>query len=163
MYNYRPPYPNELMHHGIQGQKWGVQHGPPYPLKNSFSARRKEKGHHSWYEKKMARKEKRAIKKYEKNAEKAKETTSERKKEKYEEKSAKARAKVESISETGQKYYSLDRKERRKIDRGYAAVKVLTVLASPALPVYAGVSYANRMHASNRVDKKAREKQYRNG
>ena len=23
---------NELYHHGIQGQKWGVKHGPPYPL-----------------------------------------------------------------------------------------------------------------------------------
>lgn len=25
-------YENELMHHGIPGQKWGVKHGPPYPL-----------------------------------------------------------------------------------------------------------------------------------
>lgn len=25
---------NELYHHGILGQKWGVKHGPPYPLKN---------------------------------------------------------------------------------------------------------------------------------
>lgn len=24
---------NSLYHHGIQGQKWGVRHGPPYPLK----------------------------------------------------------------------------------------------------------------------------------
>ena len=22
----------ELYHHGIKGQKWGVQNGPPYPL-----------------------------------------------------------------------------------------------------------------------------------
>lgn len=22
----------ELYHHGIQGQKWGVRNGPPYPL-----------------------------------------------------------------------------------------------------------------------------------
>lgn len=29
---YRPPYPNELYHHGIKGQAWGVQNGPPYPL-----------------------------------------------------------------------------------------------------------------------------------
>ncbi|MCI8992270.1 MAG: hypothetical protein HFG80_06010 [Eubacterium sp.] len=24
--------PDELFHHGIKGQKWGVRHGPPYPL-----------------------------------------------------------------------------------------------------------------------------------
>lgn len=25
-------YKDYLMHHGIEGQKWGVRHGPPYPL-----------------------------------------------------------------------------------------------------------------------------------
>jgi hypothetical protein len=30
--NPRPPYPNELFHHGIKGQQWGVRNGPPYPL-----------------------------------------------------------------------------------------------------------------------------------
>lgn len=25
---------NYLSHHGIQGQKWGKQNGPPYPLKS---------------------------------------------------------------------------------------------------------------------------------
>ena len=28
----------ELYHHGIKGQKWGVQNGPPYPLKLSDKA-----------------------------------------------------------------------------------------------------------------------------
>ena len=28
-----------LMHHGIKGQKWGVKHGPPYPLDSSVSKR----------------------------------------------------------------------------------------------------------------------------
>lgn len=27
----------ELYHHGIKGQKWGVQNGPPYPLDSSIS------------------------------------------------------------------------------------------------------------------------------
>lgn len=27
---------NYLMHHGIQGQKWGVRNGPPYPLKDTI-------------------------------------------------------------------------------------------------------------------------------
>lgn len=26
---------NELYHHGIQGQKWGIRNGPPYPLDRS--------------------------------------------------------------------------------------------------------------------------------
>jgi len=26
----------ELYHHGIAGQKWGVQNGPPYPLKETI-------------------------------------------------------------------------------------------------------------------------------
>ena len=26
---------DELFHHGIKGQRWGVRHGPPYPLKAS--------------------------------------------------------------------------------------------------------------------------------
>lgn len=25
-------YSDELCHHGIKGQKWGVKNGPPYPL-----------------------------------------------------------------------------------------------------------------------------------
>lgn len=28
---------NELYHHGIHGQKWGVRHGPPYPLDDTTS------------------------------------------------------------------------------------------------------------------------------
>ena len=27
----------ELYHHGIKGQKWGVQNGPPYPLNDNIS------------------------------------------------------------------------------------------------------------------------------
>ena len=29
---------DELYHHGIKGQKWGVQNGPPYPLGSHTSA-----------------------------------------------------------------------------------------------------------------------------
>lgn len=29
----------ELYHHGIAGQKWGVQNGPPYPLKETVHDR----------------------------------------------------------------------------------------------------------------------------
>ena len=36
-------YSDELWHHGILGQEWGVQNGPPYPLSDSaHSAKEKE-------------------------------------------------------------------------------------------------------------------------
>lgn len=28
-------YPNELYHHGVPNQRWGVRNGPPYPLNRS--------------------------------------------------------------------------------------------------------------------------------
>lgn len=31
--------PEYLEHHGIRGQKWGVEHGPPYPLKEGVSSK----------------------------------------------------------------------------------------------------------------------------
>lgn len=34
---------NYLMHHGIEGQKWGVKHGPPYPLGSDVSTGNKLK------------------------------------------------------------------------------------------------------------------------
>ncbi len=35
MHSDRLVYPNELYHHGIEGQKWGKRNGPPYPLNYS--------------------------------------------------------------------------------------------------------------------------------
>lgn len=32
---------NELYHHGIEGQKWGVRNGPPYPLSRNKNVRRR--------------------------------------------------------------------------------------------------------------------------
>lgn len=36
-------YQPYISHHGIDGQKWGVRNGPPYPLKKSMSQRVGEK------------------------------------------------------------------------------------------------------------------------
>lgn len=35
-------YTIELWHHGIKGQQWGVQNGPPYPLSDTVSSRIKK-------------------------------------------------------------------------------------------------------------------------
>lgn len=34
---------SELSHHGKEGQKWGVMHGPPYPLDKNASVQAKKK------------------------------------------------------------------------------------------------------------------------
>lgn len=34
---------SEFNHHGIEGQKWGVQNGPPYPLDSSASKQKIKK------------------------------------------------------------------------------------------------------------------------
>lgn len=39
---YKQP-PSWLAHHGIEGQKWGIQHGPPYPLGSDVSTGNKLK------------------------------------------------------------------------------------------------------------------------
>lgn len=57
MNSYRPPYPNELYHHGIKGQRWGVRNGPPYPLSSKVHSsvvkrkRRGKVGSYPWDEK----------------------------------------------------------------------------------------------------------------
>lgn len=52
---------NELYHHGIQGQKWGVQNGPPYPLDSDdkSAAEKRASGGKEYSEKQKARLEKR--------------------------------------------------------------------------------------------------------
>ena len=55
-------YKNELRHHGIKGQKWGVRNGPPYPLGASdHSASERKAGWRA--SAKSSKKERPAIKK----------------------------------------------------------------------------------------------------
>lgn len=42
-YKAMEPYADELYHHGIRGQKWGVRNGPPYPLKGDHYSHTKAK------------------------------------------------------------------------------------------------------------------------
>lgn len=37
---YEEAFGEVLYHHGVKGQKWGVRHGPPYPLKEKIGASR---------------------------------------------------------------------------------------------------------------------------
>ena len=52
---------NELYHHGIKGQQWGVQNGPPYPLDSDdkSSAEKKASGGKEYSDRKKARLDKR--------------------------------------------------------------------------------------------------------
>lgn len=54
---------SSFLHHGIQGQKWGVQNGPPYPLGSYISTGKRLR--------KAARKEAKALSKEYSNAKKA--------------------------------------------------------------------------------------------
>lgn len=51
-------YEMYLMHHGIKGQKWGVKHGPPYPLEQhsagKFSGAKDPKELSSWMKKNIS-------------------------------------------------------------------------------------------------------------
>lgn len=44
-----------LAHHGMEGQKWGVQNGPPYPLDKAGQLRLKKQKAERKYEKARAR------------------------------------------------------------------------------------------------------------
>lgn len=38
-------YSNYISHHGIEGQKWGVKNGPPYPLEKKGNKKKKNKNY----------------------------------------------------------------------------------------------------------------------
>ena len=42
MYSYNPDYAKYLVHHGIEGQEWGVKNGPPYPLNRKTNNSKKK-------------------------------------------------------------------------------------------------------------------------
>ena len=64
---WRPPISSdELWHHGILGQKWGDQNGPPYPLDSGeHSSKEKSRGwKESLHQKDTAKRHKELAKKY---------------------------------------------------------------------------------------------------
>ena len=40
-----------LVHHGVEGQKWGVRNGPPYPLPTQRQQKKIEKADAKWFKK----------------------------------------------------------------------------------------------------------------
>lgn len=40
--NFLDSFINSLEHHGVEGQKWGKRHGPPYPLDSESKAKNRE-------------------------------------------------------------------------------------------------------------------------
>lgn len=98
-----------LVHHGIQGQKWGDRNGPPYPL--DYSAYSKEEKKLNKYKEKH---EKKIDKRYDKKINK-----SEKKIEKYSGKIEKAKEKnkdVEKLERLQNKYEYIKRNSEYKKD-----------------------------------------------
>lgn len=46
---------NYLIHHGVKGQQWGVQNGPPYPLSSEISTGRRLKKEQKKFAKKVSK------------------------------------------------------------------------------------------------------------
>ena len=68
---YSIPEKQWISHHGIMGQKWGVQNGPPYPLDSDVSTGKRLKESKGLFKKKKKSKE--DIKNYKKAAKELKE------------------------------------------------------------------------------------------
>lgn len=56
-------YNNALEHHGIEGQKWGVRRGPPYPLNSSQKSSKKSRKKKSSAASKRQKEKKKAARK----------------------------------------------------------------------------------------------------
>ena len=142
----RTPYPNELYHYGIRGQKWGVRRfqNPDGTLTSAGKQRygfkeednpvglKVKKG--SLLERRFAREEAMYTKYSNKTKEKIKNAEDEGdvvKKERLEKKQKAYEAGIKKYQDMAEKYYSKDEESRRKIDRGYAAIQVLPILFSP--------------------------------
>lgn len=101
MISYETRFSDELMHHGIDGQKWGKKNGPPYPLSRQdhkqviSSSKTKAEKEKAAEEKRQAKEYRKAFKKrkkaeafrikYEKKLEKQKKKQEEEEKRKQEE------------------------------------------------------------------------------
>ena len=98
----RSPYPNELMHYGVLGMKWGVRRyqNPDGTLTEAGKARygggiSKDD---SLLEQEMAKKEKKGYRKYAKTK---------KKHDRYERTMKKAESRLEKLSQAADRFYSL--------------------------------------------------------
>lgn len=105
-----PNSESELTHHGIKGQKWGVMHGPPYPLKASLSDTRYDGNSNKSTKKYLSKMSNSAVKKYEKT---------------YNKLNKKIEKETNDLKKVEDKYYkkyekAKNDKQRAKINKKYA-------------------------------------------
>lgn len=152
---------SELKHHGIEGQKWGVQNGPPYPLDpEDHSAAEKKAGageHKKTFKEKMAeRKKKQAVANRVKKMQKAKAAKKReaKKMERQAAKEAKKEAKFNKAKEKAMKEgdviwaqdnaYKLTNEEINAIVNRQDSIRRLDSTLSPI--VASGISRMNKMN-----------------
>ena len=170
MYYKRQPYPNELYHYGIQGQKWGLRRfqNPDGTLTAAGKARygysenenphdvKVKKG--SLLERRYARQEMAYSKAITRTKNKAKEAShygETYKAERLQNRQKKLEVGLKKTQDLAEIYYSKDPESRKKINRGYAAIQIIPaiVLGGGGLtgPVLAASTYAAGKYAENKL------------
>ena len=137
-----------LEHHGIQGQKWGVRNGPPYPL---------DYEQHNVSEK--SKNPKGSLNNYENNNPKSKLGKLEDRPTRYKVKRKTGNATVASGLESTKLKSSGDNKERKKLtpeqkEKLIKALKIGAVAAGVALAAYGGYKVFNAYNAKQLIDPK---------
>jgi len=138
-YVYRQPYPNELYHYGIQGQKWGVRRfqNPDgtltaagkqrygFPV-NDETIKYKRLGHGNRIERTYAKREAKDIRnerKYEKREEKLLASGKGKSAQKAHNKAENASRQKRSKQGMADVYYELDPVSQRKINNGFKKIR----------------------------------------
>ena len=142
---YRSPYPNELWHHGIKGQRWGLRRfqnedGTLTPAgrerygKYADSSEKKQWAKTSEYEKQMAREETGWQKKLNRKENRLEKAINEHASSKTIEKKEHARRKAElglkAVQEKADKYYSLNIEDQKFIQKQYDGMRYFSIVNS---------------------------------
>ncbi len=167
----RYAYSNELWHHGVQGQKWGVKHGPPYPLyeghgkskavleskakygpNNTFGsiASNKKLFKRTALEIEMAKRTRNQNWRNERLTKKAEKKKEGKKKDRILERAANAKATVDRYNEIGIKYSKLSVDKQKEINRGYTRAMVILETQYYKTPVQERTILDRYSHVENK-------------